>query len=129
MSPSPPPRGSCRARWCRLRARIIFTSRERMRTSRRAWTASASWTSSGSRPMNKAEAERMYKIEGQLFMVENKRPGAPNRVKGRASPELQQQIADKKQELEDAKTQAKKDKAKKELDELLKQAADAEKEL
>ena len=83
----------------------------------------------GSRPFTKAESERLYKLDGNLFMVENKRPGAPNRVKGRVSPELLASIEDKKKEIEDAKSPAKKAKLQAELDELQKQAAEAGKEL
>ena len=36
----------------------------------------------GSRPFNKAEADRLYKLDGQVFTVSNKPPSAPNHVRG-----------------------------------------------
>jgi len=82
----------------------------------------------GSRPFNKVELERMYKIDGKLFTVSND-PMYYDKTRidpkgGGVDPALAKQIKEMEEELQGEKNPAKKKKLQLELDELKKKAAE-----
>jgi hypothetical protein len=83
----------------------------------------------GSRPMNKAEAERLYKLDGQVFTVGEKPPSAPNHVKGTVPQELLDSIAELKKKVAKEGDDDRKARLQKQLDALNKQALEAAKDL
>jgi hypothetical protein len=84
----------------------------------------------GSRPFNKAEMERMYKIDGKLFTVTNEPPGPPLEMKaagGQVDPALKAKIDDLEEQLKKERNPVKKKKLQEELDGLKKQAEEQQK--
>ncbi|MCZ7648707.1 MAG: hypothetical protein M5U26_26195 [Planctomycetota bacterium] len=74
----------------------------------------------GARPFNKQEAEALYMLDGNLFMVSNEPPGPPNEWKapGGGTAELEKKLEELKKDLEKEKNPLKKRKIQKEIEDL-----------
>ena len=79
----------------------------------------------GSRPFNKTEMERLYKIDGKVFTVTNEPPGTPNEMKsagGQVDPAVKARIEALEVDVKRERNPSKKKKLQEELDELKKKA-------
>jgi hypothetical protein len=87
----------------------------------------------GSRPFNKAEADRMYKIDGKVFTVANTPPQGVEPLKfvragaGGVDPALKAKIAELEEQVKKERNPAKKKKLQEELDKAKKEAEEQEK--